>query len=219
MRLKLPTPPPQYDPLYEAQRNRMIEGFSGTTYSKGEDVGVYAPAKLIVPSVDSLEGAVVSKFGVFSDTTTQTAAAVYTPQAVVFNTTDAADGFSRGTPTSRIVAERKGYYDFQFSLQITSGSASNKKIWIWPRLNGVEQYFGITQGWRELDLKVRFQKHIWRALNEDKGWPLCNSIAKHGAENHVCDFVEVVRGKAQAHEIERELIALYKPKLNRTGRR
>lgn len=82
-----------------------------------------------------------------------------------------------------------------------------------------QQYFGITQGWRELDLKVRFQKHVWRALNEDKGWPLCNSIAKHGAENHVCDFVEVVRGKAQAHEIERELIALYKPKLNRTGRR
>lgn len=138
MRLKLPTPPPQYDPLYEAQRNRMIEGFSGTTYSKGEDVGVYAPAKLIVPSVDSLEGAIVSKFGVFSDTTTQTAAAAYTPQAVVFNTTDAADGFSRGTPTSRIVAEREGYYDFQFSLQLTSGSASNKKIWIWPRLNGVD---------------------------------------------------------------------------------
>lgn len=138
MRLKLPTPPQQYDPLYEAQRNRMIEGFSGTTYSKGEDVGVYAPAKLIVPSVDSLEGAVVSKFGVFSDTTTQTAAAAYTPQAIVFNTTDAADGFSRGTPTSRIVAERKGHYDFQFSLQLTSGSSSNKKIWIWPRLNGVD---------------------------------------------------------------------------------
>lgn len=138
MRLKLPTPPPQYDPLYEAQRNRMIEGFSGTTYSKGEDVGVYAPAKLIVPSVDSLEGAVVNKFGVFSDTATKTPSAVYTPEAVTFNTTDSSDGVSRGTPTSRIVAERKGYYDFQFSAQITSGSSSGKKIWFWPRLNGVD---------------------------------------------------------------------------------
>lgn len=136
--MKLPTPPTLYDPGYEAQRNRIIESFANTTYTKGQDVGVYSPAKLIVPSVDSLEGAVVSKFGVFSDTTTQTAAAIYTPQAVVFSTTDAADGFSRGTPTSRIVAERKGHYDFSFSLQITSGSASNKKIWIWPRLNGVD---------------------------------------------------------------------------------
>lgn len=136
--MKLPTPPRDYNPSYEAQRNRIIEAFAGTTYVKGQDVGVYSPAKLIVPSVDSLEGAVVSKFGVFSDTTTQTPAAAYTPQAVTFNTTDDADGFSRGSPTSRIVASRKGYFNFQFSLQVTSGSASNKKIWIWPRLNGVD---------------------------------------------------------------------------------
>lgn len=136
--MKLPFPPKDYDPRYETQRNRIIESFAERTYVKGQDVGVYAPAKLIVPSVDSLEGAVVSKFGVFSDTTTQTAAAIYTPQAVTFDTTDAADGFSRGSPTSRIVAARKGHFNFQYSLQISSGSASNKKIWIWPRLNGVD---------------------------------------------------------------------------------
>ena len=136
--MKLPTPPPEYSSLYEAQRNRLIETFARTTYIKGQDVGVYAPAKLVVPDVDSLEGAVVSKYGVFSDTTTQIAAAAYTPQAITFNTTDASDGFSRGSPTSRIVASRKGYYNFQFSLQLTSGSSSNKKIWIWPRLNGAD---------------------------------------------------------------------------------
>lgn len=136
--MKLPSPPAAYNPLYEAQRNRILESFAGTTYTKGQDVGVYYPAKLIVPDVDSLEGAVVSKYGVFSDTTTQSAAAAYTPQAVTFNTTDASDGFSRGSPTSHIVASRKGHYNFQFSLQISSGSASNKKIWIWPRLNGAD---------------------------------------------------------------------------------
>lgn len=136
--MKLPSPPRVYDPLYEAQRNRIIEVFAKTTYTRGQDVGIYAPAKLIVPDVDSLEGAVVSKYGVFSDTTTQTAAAAYTPKAVTFNTTDSSDGFSRGSPTSRIIADRKGHYNFQFSLQISSGSASNKKIWIWPRLNGAD---------------------------------------------------------------------------------
>ena len=138
MSLKLPPPPIKYDASYESQRNRLLELYTNTLYEKGQDVGIYAPAKLIVPSVSSLEGAVVSKYGVFSDTTTQTAAAAYTPQAITFNTTDSSDGFSRGSPTSRIVADRVGHYNFQFSLQISSGSASNKKIWIWPGLNGVD---------------------------------------------------------------------------------
>ena len=47
MTLKLPPPPGSYNPSYEAQRNRLIELFAGTTYIKGQDVGVYQPAKLI----------------------------------------------------------------------------------------------------------------------------------------------------------------------------
>lgn len=48
MTLKLPPPPGSYNPSYEAQRNRLIELFSNTLYEKGQDVGVYQPAKLIV---------------------------------------------------------------------------------------------------------------------------------------------------------------------------
>lgn len=48
MTLKLPPPPGSYNPAYEAQRNRLIELFSNTIYEKGQDVGVYQPAKLIV---------------------------------------------------------------------------------------------------------------------------------------------------------------------------
>lgn len=48
MTLKLPPPPGSYNPSYEAQRNRLIELFSATVYEKGQDVGVYQPAKLIV---------------------------------------------------------------------------------------------------------------------------------------------------------------------------
>lgn len=47
MTLKLPPAPQSYNPSYEAQRNRLIEVFASQTYTKGEDVGIYQPAKLI----------------------------------------------------------------------------------------------------------------------------------------------------------------------------
>lgn len=47
MRLKLPPAPGGYNPDYDAQRNRLIEAFAQSAYVKGEDVGVYQPAKLI----------------------------------------------------------------------------------------------------------------------------------------------------------------------------
>lgn len=298
MTLKLPPPPGSYNPAYEAQRNRLIELYSATLYEKGQDVGVYQPAKLIVSdasfittdshtpaegtmSWNSIDGTLdvgmeygviqqvgqeiyarvenmtgstmangtvvgfsgvgannvlsVSKYlangstptlyilgvlthelpdsgevgycttfghvrgintsafsvgdilyaspttagaftnvkptapnnvvpvaavlkvgtsdgeifvrpaieqqqyyGVFSDTQTKTPAAAYTPYAITFNTTDFANGFSRGSPTSRIVASVSGLYNFQFSVQLSSGSSSAKKVWIWPRVNGTD---------------------------------------------------------------------------------
>lgn len=77
-------------------------------------------------------------YGVFSDTATKAPAAVYTPYPITFNTTDYANGFSRGSPTSRIVASQSGLYNFQFSIQLSSSSSSAKKVWIWPRINGVD---------------------------------------------------------------------------------
>ena len=298
MTLKLPPPPGIYNAAYEAQRNRLIELFAGTTYIKGQDVGVYQPAKLIASDasfittdthtptegslswnstdstldlgmeygviqqigldtyarVENMTGSTIAKgsvvgfvgvgannalrvskfladgssnslyilgvmahdlpdsgevgfcqiwghlrnvntsaftvgdilyaspttagaltatkptapnnvipvaavlkvgtsdgelfirptieqqqyYGVFSDTATKTPAAVYTPYGITFNTTDFAKGFSRGSPTSRIVASASGLYDFQFSAQISSGSSSAKKLWVWPRINGVD---------------------------------------------------------------------------------
>jgi len=76
-------------------------------------------------------------YGVFSDNTTQSPAVIYTPYAINFDTTDISNGVTRGTPTSRIVVPASGLYQFSFSAQVESSSASNKKIWIWPRHNGV----------------------------------------------------------------------------------
>lgn len=77
-------------------------------------------------------------YGTFSDTTTHTPAAIYTPYAITMNTTDFANGISIGSPTSRVVVSTSGLYKFAFSLQIESTNANTKKMWIWPRINGVD---------------------------------------------------------------------------------
>lgn len=47
MRLKIPTPAPNYSANVMAQVNRVIEQVVNNSYQKGDDVGVYQPAKLI----------------------------------------------------------------------------------------------------------------------------------------------------------------------------
>lgn len=77
-------------------------------------------------------------YGSFSDSTDQTAAAINTAYALTFNTTATSNGISIGTPTSRIVATNSGLYEFSFSAQITSTSASTKVLTFWPRKNGTD---------------------------------------------------------------------------------
>ena len=78
------------------------------------------------------------------------------------------------------------------------------------------QYIGITVCGANVKkaLKVRIQKHIRRALTENKDWNLCRSIREHGAEAHTYSLIEVVRGRKPAHARERELIRQYNPALN-----
>lgn len=75
-------------------------------------------------------------------------------------------------------------------------------------------YIGITAGSRLKDVTVRVQKHVRRALTENKNWKLCVAIRKFGPENFEYEIVEKVRGKLEVHARERELIAMLNPKLN-----
>lgn len=78
-------------------------------------------------------------YGVFSyNGVNQSPSAIYTPKAVLLDTTDLANGVSIGSPASRIVVSTSGLYKFDFSFQIESGSASSKTLWIWPRVNGTD---------------------------------------------------------------------------------
>jgi len=61
-------------------------------------------------------------------------------------------------------------------------------------------------------VKIRVQKHISRALIEDKDWTLCHAIRN---ANHISyNVLEVIRGRKTAYSRERELIAEYQPELN-----
>ena len=75
-------------------------------------------------------------YGAFSDTTTQTIVSINTAYAMTFNTTDAANGVTIGSPTSRIVVQEQGVYNVQFSAQLDKNSGATGIIHIWLRKNG-----------------------------------------------------------------------------------
>jgi hypothetical protein len=78
-------------------------------------------------------------YGVFSKTTDQTPAAINTAYALTFDSTpEISNGVTVGTPTSRIVVPESGLYQFDVTVQLTSGNSSAKNIWVWFRKNGTD---------------------------------------------------------------------------------
>jgi hypothetical protein len=61
-------------------------------------------------------------------------------------------------------------------------------------------------------VKVRVQKHISRAKQENKDWTVCEAL--RNADVIEYEVLEVVRGRKPAYQRERELIAEYRPELN-----
>jgi hypothetical protein len=79
-----------------------------------------------------------ARYGQFFDTTTQVATVINTATAVTFNTTDISQGVFIGSPTSRIVVDTEGVYNFQVSMQFDSTGGSNHDVWVWFRKNGTD---------------------------------------------------------------------------------
>ena len=79
-----------------------------------------------------------------------------------------------------------------------------------------EYYIGITVTGQAVSraLKVRWQKHVRRAVTENKSWALCKSIRNYGADAFVMLHIDTVRGRRPAHAVERELIRELQPALN-----
>jgi GIY-YIG catalytic domain len=85
----------------------------------------------------------------------------------------------------------------------------------------LEYYIGLTAvcfaGNLRKTLNRRMQKHMQRALTENKDWGLSRALREKGAERFVFGVVEVVRGKRPAHARETELINTLQPALNTFG--
>ena len=77
-------------------------------------------------------------------------------------------------------------------------------------------YVGVTLAGKdpEHSLKVRWQKHVRRALTEKRQWTLCMAIRKYKPENFETGILEKIKGKLKAHRREHEIISELKPKLN-----
>ena len=80
-----------------------------------------------------------------------------------------------------------------------------------------ETYIGLTvaQGQAFLrSVKVRVQKHISRAKRENKDWSLYAFLRDNPEVQLQYEVLEVVRGRKNAYQRERELIAETNPSLN-----
>lgn len=91
--------------------------------------GFYAA---IEPAASNVYGA----YGAFASTVDQVVGAINTPYAITFNSTQISRGVSIGSPTSRIVVDRQGIYNIQFSLQVDKTAGGKGNTWIWARING-----------------------------------------------------------------------------------
>jgi hypothetical protein len=75
----------------------------------------------------------------YFSTVDQPIAVVDTAQVVTFNQTYLQSGFElNGGSNSEITATYSGVYNFQFVGQISSGSGSNKNVFLWISRNGTD---------------------------------------------------------------------------------
>ena len=99
---------------------------------------------LIANAVNTVFGELGGRFidvpnALYFSTVDQPIAVVDTAQVVTFNQTYLESGFSiNGASNSQITAVYGGVYNFQFTTQIVSSSASSKTIYLWISRNGTD---------------------------------------------------------------------------------
>jgi len=78
-------------------------------------------------------------------------------------------------------------------------------------------YIGVTAKTESTVLKsvrVRMNKHLYRSRTEAKSWRLYEALRERGTAAFRYGIVAVVRGKREAHILERSLIRELRPTLN-----
>ena len=123
--------------VYPYEATSTINATTSATINKGCAAAFFAISNSAWEELQGFNGEVpILHYGAFSDTTTQTIVSTNTAYAMTFNTTDAANGVSIGSPTSRLVVANQGVYNVQFSAQLDKTSGGATVIHIWLRKNG-----------------------------------------------------------------------------------
>tara|TARA_Y100001970_G_scaffold23041_2_gene26942 strand:- start:5051 stop:5452 length:402 start_codon:yes stop_codon:yes gene_type:complete len=83
-----------------------------------------------------------------------------------------------------------------------------------------ERYVGITfargRAFKR-SAKIRWEAHVRNALDYDRQNLLSVAIREQGIDGFRREVLEIIRGKQNAHNRERELIAATQPELNMEG--
>ena len=83
--------------------------------------------------------------------------------------------------------------------------------------SGKDFYIGVTARTESTVLKslrVRMNKHLYRSRSEEKSWRLYEALRERGTSAFRYGIVAVVRGKREAHQLERAMIRELQPTLN-----
>lgn len=83
-----------------------------------------------------------------------------------------------------------------------------------------KRYVGVTFARRRAylgSMRTRWEAHVRNATVYDHDTLLCCAIREHGSGSFALEILEVVRGKQNAHDRERELLREVRPELNMEG--
>jgi hypothetical protein len=135
----LPLAPVAYDQRYQDTTNNILRQY-------------YTTLQNVFQSLLSEVGGrfIRSPYGIFSDYTDQTAAAINTSYVMTFNTTDYTNGIALGASTSKITVTNAGIYSLRWSGQFESSDAALQTALVWVKVNGT----GITGTTRRVSVPI-----------------------------------------------------------------
>jgi hypothetical protein len=119
-----------------------------------------------------------------------------------------------------VLVDRKSLFWYNICMDIKKAprkKRTDRTHIVYKIISGTDFYIGVTAKTESTVLKsvrVRMNKHLYRSRTEDRSWALYEALRDRGPECFCYTIVAVVRGKTEAHQLERALIRELRPNLN-----